>query len=1297
MHKILAKLINMHYLGLGLILLTFLIFNIPDADAYIMKHKNDYNSIDRIRSCQIATLPNNAKLPRDQEQGNQRQISIIKRDDLIKFQSIFHPTRGLIARLFIDNIENFFTTPPSDKEIASLMLVTFPPTSIIGIASLATIRSAKSIGPLYNAALEFRKSDYHFDPYNSKCAGKLTTLYTALKVSMGSIRSNCEVISPTVTPNPNPINDFKIMIKGLKKFNKKGCKLAYGSMIRNFLAYFGAELATAGVANSIMEKARLCGHNWTSWDPETREKNQTGLYQRKLDLCVKCRLGIMSPTFCPAGKAEYRELCHDNQGHIYEEWKGRSLSELLKFRKYREYIYRGVEREDHNDIGFTTIPSIELVNQAIARAGEDMKHCIDPTKNYVRSEGDIIKAYYIDDGNGNYRFYDRDGQYNRDGEVAGGLNVLDPFAVQKYYYRGSNVLGPFAVQKYYYRGTNSPKFNCKKYLQEPKIGIGGSNESQIELMRSIHRDAYDCCMKRKRGSICVEYSDGEITGNENNELVEIEGGDYYVMPYGQLDNEEKENIKEPVLNAHYRICNAEDVCSFGPASPPNFIIPLEFDSEYVTTDGRQEDGGGTTLLCAHTTSLCPFDMNIGGGTVICDNAKYHDLTLKNEDKGDDKCSAEEFLDQEDYCVEKRFAGKCKNYCQMLKHCVVVDGSRDYSEVSINSPYFDNSCFDFKGVSKYQGGSSSWGIDLAPKEIIRLTSPIAQCFRETLKNIFLNKAGHTKCLAGNNLGNYNTCPGGEYKWQKGQDLKAVTNDDGKAVYFSFFEFLQSKLYGIVQIFLILYVMIFGMRILMADKIMPRDQIIVTCLKIGFVLFFATGKAWQNFFFDAIYYASTTLGNIILDLNLSDLRMDGNSIENQAHKRCYFDPSTYPNHMQYVAIWDSIYCKLSQYLGLGPGITIGNLGILIVSGFFTGAYGVYFASLLLTFAAIFFSIIYLTLYIFVVSSSVIIILIFISPLIMVAFLFQATKSAFEQWVRQLMESATQIIILFSFISMVIFIFDHFFIGSASFNGDEPNCECTCKAPKAMLDEDDIDKHLIEGGIKKCGKISGTIIDDTAKTGAVTGAVAGAVAGSSFGVTGLAAGAAAGAAVGAAGGTIGGAAIEESTRLNCTTGNEDNRVKVDCSTIYREGLCEKKEGFKIKDPKGDSLLCIMHSRSVQRSSNLAIFGLTVPVLNVLLAPERIITLISTLIKIVLVTYILYIMTGRIVNISALLWSTKGLPDSMLKPIDALSKLTGGAKMIANVQTAGSKALGKKGREAGEKLAKRMESDKKDPSGSA
>ena len=522
---------------------------------------------------------------------------------------------------------------------------------------------------------------------------------------------------------------------------------------------------------------------------------------------------------------------------------------------------------------------------------------------------------------------------------------------------------------------------------------------------------------------------------------------------------------------------------------------------------------------------------------------------------------------------------------------------------------------------------------------------------------------------------------------------MKNDDGQAVYFSFFEFLQKSLHSIIQSFLILYVMIFGLKVIMSEKIIPRGEIIMTCLKIGVVMFFATGTAWQNFFFDGLYYISTTFGNMIINLELSDLVMEGNKIietdpqlANQ-HKRCYFNPSTYVKGMQYVAIWDTFDCKLSQYLGLGPGLTASNIAILIFSGFFTGPLGVKFSALLLAFAVMFFSIIYLVLYLFILSSLLTIILILISPIIMVSLLFEATKGVFDQWLRQLLESATQIIIIFAFISTIIFLFDSFFVGSATFstNSDEPNCDCSCKGISYKDDVDD-KKQFIRDNKKTCGIISETMVDDAVLAGAISGAVGGGIAGAvTCGPACAAAGAAGGGTAGAATGLVGGAIIEEATKINCAEDDtqilksEDKRVQIDCENIYRDGLCNYDEGFEIKDPKADSLLCIMQSGKVSQSGNLAIFGLVTPAVNILLAPERAKTLILTLLKIVLVTYIIYLMTGRIASLSSLLWGTKGLPEGLTKPIDGLARLAQGSKFASKMQTIGSRGINKKAGQAG------------------
>ncbi|MFT4718000.1 MAG: hypothetical protein ACI9IL_000322 [Rickettsiales bacterium] len=1198
-------------------LLTLII--ISSSHSYIMKNRDDTNSIDRIRSCEPVPILDPYKL----KEGEDARMAIIDRDDLIKF-SYFAGDE------FVESLTKAVEKPPTTEEIVAISALTLASGGGAPFVASAYFGGKFVAKPLFDAVWKASRADYNFQLNDQGCLTRLGLAYVSLKTNILAIQRFCGVISPRPKAYPSPVTDVMIIAKAALKGSKPQCGAALAAGIAQLGAFLAIELGMSEMAKLVMKRARLCGHNWKSWNPESQDKDQIGIYQRKLSKCVKCRLGIASYTKeCPHKEdsivKDYATICNDNRDETYGGWRGKLPKELMTFRKYREYINGGVEREDYNDIGESFTLSTSIMLDSISRESTDMKYCIDPTKVHIEADGDIKDAYY-----------------------AGGDYEFDTIP-------GGDRLGPFPIQKYYYRGTASPKFNCKKYLQPRGTVINNEWISWDKLdtnkqsqARQIYKDAYDCCIRRRSGSVCVEYtyeSSEMSVGDSTDEFEKYEGGDYYY----------NKELGKPT-DSNYRICDAEDTCSFGSVEQTNLLLPLEFDSEYVTTSDKNIDsGGGNTLLCAYITSLCPFNHNIGGGTVMCDYAEHSPEDLKNPDQTGCKTSegADGFIDATSgICTKNGFAGKCKNYCQMLKHCVTVDRRADYSQLLINSPYLDNSCFDFKGASQFNGPSSRWDVDIKPAEITRLTSPIAQCFRETFRNIFLNQAGHTKCIAGYRNETGGLCPDNEYRWKKGEALGGVTNDDGQAVYFSFFEFLQKSLHSIIQSFLILYVMIFGLKVIMSEKIIPRGEIIMTCLKIGVVIFFATGTAWQDFFFDGLYYISTTFGNMIINLELSDLVMEGNKIIEtdpqlaSQHKRCYFNPDTYDKGMQYVAIWDTFDCKLSQYLGFGPGLTVGNLAILIFSGLFTGPLGVKFAALLLAFAAMFFSIIYLVLYLFILSSLLTIILILISPIIMVSLLFEATKGIFDQWLRQLLESATQIIIIFAFISTIIFLFDNFFVGSATFSegSDEPNCDCSCQG---ISYKDDIDnkKEFIENNKKTCGIISG------ANTGLIEYV---------------------------------GAQVAEVTKTNCAENtnvpkDEDNRVQIDCENIYQDGVCNYDEGLEIKDPKVDSLLCILNSNVRSQTGNLAIFGLIAPAVDILLAPERAKTLIMTLLKIVLATYIIYLMTGRVANLSSTLWGTKGLPDSVMKPIDGLAKLAKGSKFASKMQTIGSRGISKKAGQAG------------------
>lgn len=543
-------------------------------------------------------------------------------------------------------------------------------------------------------------------------------------------------------------------------------------------------------------------------------------------------------------------------------------------------------------------------------------------------------------------------------------------------------------QKYYMKGVFAGNFNCSQY-KEPK------NRA--------------CCLERKREYICLEKIDC-IEKRDEDEL-------------GKEDKCRK-------------FCKVGENCYIGDAQ---IKIYPESDS----------------MICAKTVNFCPFDFTIGGGSTNCIAAKkavlnqekwrnesriewtHQDLAeIKSQESvesavesTDVKC--EPTLTTEDEgCSPTVYAGKCINGCQYLRHCTVVDIGENEDMDKIASPYMPMACIDFKGDSKNTAEYS--GIIIG--NVRNFSAPIAQCFKETIENLFYNRAGRDKCS------DYKIKPDpedgceqyalidGRYEFIKGQRVREV----------SAYEFVQSKMRDIVKYALILSVTIYGFGILAGLRdIEKRSEILMFIAKIALISYFALGNAWQNVFFEAIYDAPISISHELMMFGDKDdvpRSSQGNEIDYyNEDTTCDFSDKQYEPGKKYLALWDTLDCKIMYYLGFGPTASVANIAILILAGFFTGPIGIYFSLSILFFAIFLILMVVRALYIFIGSSMIIIIMVFISPIIFSFLLFEKTKESFGKWLNSLVAYSIQPIFITIYLFIAISLMDGILTGSAVFHSD------------------------------------------------------------------------------------------------------------------------------------------------------------------------------------------------------------------------------------------------------------------------
>ncbi|MFT6346551.1 MAG: type IV secretory pathway VirB6-like protein [Myxococcota bacterium] len=739
----------------------------------------------------------------------------------------------------------------------------------------------------------------------------------------------------------------------------------------------------------------------------------------------------------------------------------------------------------------------------------------------------------------------------------------------------------YPAQRYYMRGTDPGNYACDRFNYRL------NTRNRISNNITDYEEAHRCCIDKSKSHVCIERK----SCNSPNTL----------LNEGLLSSCAPSNV-----STIHKFCEAGKPCSLGGFASGN-VATVNYAAKYSKDKN---------MICVSSSNMCPYDFNIGGGSEDCDhfrdgifaegeprdfeNFTPFDNKIISSSTSQNRCADKSEIREADCSINKK-ANKCKNYCQILNHCVILGASSDYIyDSSISSPYFSSACINFIGDSKnkYAYGEYSGQISIIGTQR-HFSAPIAQCFKETIENVFYGKAGHTKCAVANEQPDRDgICPTDSYRYQQGKQVDEQ----------SFFSRIQDNLKDIIKLVLTISIMMQGFKILVTGEVIKRQDLIMYIAKIGLVMFFATGTAWQGHFFDGVYSASSTLSNVVYKSSSSLTHLTGGEFSSSTMDGCQFGEikltngtsgvinSLYPKGKEYLAVFDSLDCKIARYLGFGPEATVATIAILIIPALISpvaGGIGIFFAILTMIFGIFMIIVAIRTLHIFIFCSLAIILLVYVSPLTITAILFDKTKGVFDKWITLLISYSLQPMILFAYIGFFIAIFETLVTGSATFTGTAPQKEMVC------------DKVCVD----RNGNFLRTI----------------------------------GAAAPLAGNTI-----------------------TDPDAV----LCDFKEGEKELDPMSDSVVCMMNMNNSNIKSNpaLAPFGIGLSMMNDLVfsgeaGRQKVLTMIKSVI-------IVYILAGFLSEIPALAANiTGGNPiNSKLPAAGILSRKAFGVARGAQKRAAGA-----------------------------
>ncbi len=315
---------------------------------------------------------------------------------------------------------------------------------------------------------------------------------------------------------------------------------------------------------------------------------------------------------------------------------------------------------------------------------------------------------------------------------------------------------------------------------------------------------------------------------------------------------------------------------------------------------------------------------------------------------------------------------------------------------------------------YSVGHSAYQIPIA--------GVVVECVETTMRNIFALRKD------GNEVG-YDVSTSGS------RDAPLFALNDPNDFNDTFFSTVQKNLRGVVLAALVLYVTIFGLSVVMSQKIPSKGDFIMAIMKFALVLYFSLGTGIVDFVPRLIDMSKTM--SLILMESSKNLPINYNY--------CDFSQTIYEPGYGTMELWDVVDCKLTKYLGFREGgrgkpnePIDGYIGddtpkLLVISLLIWGGYGWGFIVVIFGLACCVFliTLVIRITHVYIIAMMAIYFLAFLAPLIIPTALFDYTKDLFNNWLKQLISFALQPVILFAFLAILFAISDFvMFRGNSDF---------------------------------------------------------------------------------------------------------------------------------------------------------------------------------------------------------------------------------------------------------------------------
>jgi type IV secretion system protein VirB6 len=254
--------------------------------------------------------------------------------------------------------------------------------------------------------------------------------------------------------------------------------------------------------------------------------------------------------------------------------------------------------------------------------------------------------------------------------------------------------------------------------------------------------------------------------------------------------------------------------------------------------------------------------------------------------------------------------------------------------------------------------------------------------------------------------------------------------------------QDSMRNAVMALLTMYVMFVGFKILLGGEIPEKGELIKYLVKLILVIYFSIGiniqgsdtavDGMSQWILPIVFDGASAIASWITHASPSQL--------------CVFSPSDYAPGYGYLALWDALDCRISNYLGIDQlgaytsrnaqgtpdfdalRATIPPWVILLFPAIYSG--NLQLVMLVLSYPLLVISTAAYMVYAFIVCLISITILAVLAPVFIPMVLFEYTKSYFDSWVKLIISFVLQPMVVSTFMIVMFTVYDFGFFGTCKF---------------------------------------------------------------------------------------------------------------------------------------------------------------------------------------------------------------------------------------------------------------------------